>query len=82
MVTFSSWSTVLARSWPTQWVSSFWTSMSWFFSAWIHSCSSLFLSSKRRALAWLYAPPRLERVSTSDGVALAGSSQGGICSAL
>ncbi len=75
-------SIVLVRSRPTQCVSSFSTSMSWFFSAWIHSCSSPFLSSKRIALAWLYAPPLLERVSTPLWVALAGSSQGGMLAAL
>ncbi len=53
----SSWSMVLVRSWPTQWVSSFSTSMSWFFSAWIHSCSEPFLSSKRMALALAPLPP-------------------------
>ncbi len=58
----SSWSMVLVRSWPTQWVSSFSTSMSWFFSACRYTCSEPFLSSKRNSLQFEALPLGVERV--------------------
>ncbi len=72
--TVSSWSMVLVRSWPTQWVSSFSTSMSWFFSAWMNNCSAPFLSSMRISLKLAGVPPLLERLLVPLWVAFAGSS--------
>ncbi|CKT94048.1 Uncharacterised protein [Mycobacterium tuberculosis] len=64
------------------WVSSASTSTSRLRSACSQICSAPVRSSKRNILAWLAAPPLLERVRMPLAVALAGSSQGGIWSLL
>ncbi|MNP35083.1 hypothetical protein D3C76_1284010 [compost metagenome] len=62
MVATSLKSTTLLRLWPTQWLSSFSTSMSWLRSAWMYSCSAPFLSSMRISLKFAGVPPLLERL--------------------
>ncbi|MNP44835.1 hypothetical protein D3C76_1387120 [compost metagenome] len=62
MVTVSLWPMLLLRSWPTEWLSSTSTTMSWLRSAWMYSCSAPFLSSMRISLKFAGVPPLLERL--------------------